>query len=362
MIKRLRTREIKIGDRIIGGGNPILVQSMTNTDTKDIQKTLRQIRDLIDEDCEIVRIAVPDEASCKNIGVLKENVEIPIVADIHFDYTLALCAIKQGADKIRINPGNIGKKEYVRKICDRAKERGIPIRIGINSGSLEKDLLEKHGGPYPEALVESALRNVEMFESFGFHEIVLSIKSASVLDTIEANRTLSQEIDYPIHLGITEAGIGLRGAIKSAVGLAPLLHMGIGDTVRVSLTGDPVEEVKIGYQILRSLNLREQGVVIISCPTCGRMEIDLVPIVKVVEERVSKVKQNIKIAIMGCSVNGPGEAKMADIGIAGGKGSGVIFQKGVIIDNVPESKLIDSFLSHLDKFLKKKREGRLDSE
>lgn len=355
MIRRKETKEIEIGNRVIGGGNPILVQSMTNTHTGDLKRTLKQIKELEKADCDIVRVAVPDEESCRNIGFLKENVKIPLVADIHYDYRLAIMAIERGADKVRINPGNIGKRKNIKKIVKKAKERGIPIRIGINAGSLEKDLWKKYGGPAPEALVESTLRNIEIVESFGFHNIVISIKSSSVLDTLEANRVISQKIDYPIHLGITEAGPILRGTVRTTSGLSILLYMGIGDTIRVSLTGHPVEEVKIGYQILQSLELREHGPIIISCPTCGRMEIDLISIVKKVEKRLSKIKQNITIAIMGCVVNGPGEARMADVGIAGGKGMGVVFRKGKIVRSVAEEKLFDALLSEIEKMVKSKK-------
>jgi (E)-4-hydroxy-3-methylbut-2-enyl-diphosphate synthase len=349
MINRVRTREIKIGNKVIGGGNPILVQSMTNTCTGDLRSTFEQIKRLEGADCEIVRVAVPDKKSCQAISSLKEKINIPLVADVHYDYRLAVCAIDNGADKIRINPGNIGKKERIKKIVESASGKGIPMRIGINAGSLEKDLLEKYGAPVPDALVESALRNVEIVESFNFYSIVVSIKSSSVLDTIEANKLVSQEIDYPLHLGVTEAGPVKSGTIRTTAGLSVLIYMGIGDTIRVSLTGDPVEEVYAGYKILKSLEKRDNGPTIISCPTCGRMEIDMIPIVKKVEERVSKINDNIKIAIMGCVVNGPGEAKMADVGIAGGKGRGVVFRKGKIIKNVEEDKLFDALMEEIEE-------------
>jgi len=349
--KARKTKEIKIGNKVIGGGNPILVQSMTNTYTGNLKKTLRQIKELEKVDCEIVRIAVSDKESCKNVSFLKEKANVPIVADIHYDYRLAIGAIENGADKVRINPGNIGKKENIKKIIDKAKEKGIPIRIGINAGSLEKDLLKKYGMPEPEALVESTLRNIEIVESFKFHNIVLSIKSSSILDTIEANRIISHETDYPIHLGITEAGPILSGTVRTTAGLSILLYMGIGDTIRVSLTGAPVKEVKVGYEILKSLELREHGPIIISCPTCGRMEIDLLSIVKKVEKITSNLKTNIKIAVMGCVVNGPGEARLADVGIAGGKGKGVVFRKGKIIKTVPEKNLLNALLNEIEKIV-----------
>jgi len=355
MVIRKKTKTIKIGNRIIGGESPILVQSMTNRYTGDLKKTLNQIRELEKAGCEIVRIAIPNKKSCENIPILKEKVNIPIVADIHYSYRLAVGAIEAGADKIRINPGNIGKKENIAKIVKKAKEKGIPIRIGINAGSLEKALWKKYGGPVPNALVESTLKNIEIVESFGFHNIVLSIKSSSVLDTIEANRLISVETDYPIHLGVTEAGPIGSGTIRTTAGLSTLLYLGIGDTIRVSLTGNPVEEVRVGYRILQSLEMREYGPLIISCPTCGRMEIDLPALVKKVEERVSNIQQNIKIAIMGCVVNGPGEARMADVGIAGGKGVGIVFRKGKIVKEVPEAELLDALLQEIEKVIGNKK-------
>jgi len=358
MIKRRDSKEIKIGKKVIGGSNPILVQSMTNTSTRDLKKTIKQIRELERADCEIIRVAIPDEESCKNIGLLKEETNMPLVADIHYSYRLAIEAIKRGADKIRINPGNIGKKENIKKIVNQAKENGIPIRIGVNAGSLEKELWKKYGGPIPEALVESALRNIEIVESCGFSNVVVSIKSFSVKDTIEANRIISQKTDYPIHLGITEAGPVLRGTVRTTAGLSTLLYLGIGDTIRVSLTGNPLDEIKVGYEILKSLELRSHGPIIISCPTCGRMEIDVLSIVKQVEERISKIKLNMKIAVMGCVVNGPGEARMADIGIAGGKGMGVLFRNGEIVEKVPEKKLISTLLSEIEKMVKEDERQR----
>jgi len=349
MIKRRKTREIKIGNKVIGGKNPILVQSMTNTYTGDLSKTLRQIKKLEQADCEVVRLAVSDQASCGNIPVLKEKSKIPLVADIHYDYRLAIKAIKGGADKVRINPGNIEKKSNIKKIVEAAKKKGIPIRIGINAGSLEKELWKKYGGPIPAALVESTLRSIETIESFKYTNLVISIKSSSVIDTISANTELSRKIDYPIHLGITESGPISTGTIRSTSGLSILLHKGIGDTIRVSLTADPVREVQIGYEILKSLELREHGPIIISCPTCGRMQIELEPIVKKVEKAIANSQANIKIAIMGCIVNGPGEARMADVGIAGGKGAGVLFKKGKIVKTMPESQLLSALLNEIRK-------------
>jgi (E)-4-hydroxy-3-methylbut-2-enyl-diphosphate synthase len=298
--------------------------------------------------CEIVRIAVPDPASCKNIGALKAESKIPLVADIHYDHRLAVEAIRQGVDKVRINPGNIGKKSKVKKVVKAAKNHGIPIRIGVNAGSLEKELWKKYGGPVPEALAESALRNLEIIESMGFTDIVLSVKSSSVPDTIAANRIIARESRYPLHLGVTEAGRAMQGIIRSATGLAILLFEGIGDTIRVSLTGNPVEEVIAGFRILQSLHLREYGPVIISCPTCGRMKVDIIPIVKKVEKRVSKLMHNMTIAIMGCVVNGPGEARIADVGIACGKGKGVLFKKGEIVKNVAEKDLLQELMREIE--------------
>lgn len=358
MKRRKKTREISIGNRIIGGRNPILVQSMTNTCTADLKQTLRQIRALERAGCEIVRIAVPDMDSCENISALKKKIRIPIVADIHYDYRLAIEAIRQGADKIRINPGNIGKKSRIKKIIKVAKDHGIPIRIGVNAGSLEKELWIKYGGPVPEALTESVFRNIEIVESCGFTDIVLSAKSSSVPDTIAANRIVSRGTSYPIHLGITEAGPVMHGSIRSAAGLAVLLFEGIGDTIRVSLTGNPVKEISVGFRILQSLELREYGPVIISCPTCGRMKVDIIPIVKKVEERTAKIKANIKIAIMGCVVNGPGEAKIADVGIACGKGDGVLFKKGKIVKNIAEKDLFHELMLEIDSFVERMRKSQ----
>ncbi|OQX55050.1 MAG: 4-hydroxy-3-methylbut-2-en-1-yl diphosphate synthase [Candidatus Cloacimonas sp. 4484_209] len=355
MIKRRKTKEIKIGNKIIGGEHPILVQSMTNTYTGDLKSTLNQIKKLQDEGCEIIRVAVPDNKSCENVSLLKKQIDIPLVADIHYDYRMAIRSIENGADKIRINPGNIGKKENVKKIVKKAKDRGIPIRIGVNAGSLEKELWEKYGGPLPEALVESTLKNIEMVESFGFNDIVVSIKSSSILDTIEANRMIADKMDYPIHLGITEAGPLMSGTTRSAAGIGILLYMGIGDTIRVSLTDKPEKEIGVAFEILQSLELRHTRPTIISCPTCGRMEIDLIPIVKEVEKRIHNIRQNIKIAIMGCVVNGPGEARVADVGIAGGKGVGVVFRKGKIIKNVKEEQLLDALMEEIERIVEHKK-------
>ena len=326
-IKRRKSRKVMIKDVGVGGDSPITVQSMTNTKTDDIESTVNQIISLENAGCDIIRVAVPDMASAEAISKIKEQIHIPIVADVHFDYRLAIEAIKQGADGLRINPGNIGDAEIIKKVVETAKSFDVPIRIGVNSGSLEKDLLEKYGGPSPEALVESALRHVEILENMNFEHIVISLKSSDVLSCIHSYKLIAQKVDYPLHLGITEAGTLLTGTIKSSVGLGILLYEGIGDTIRVSLTGEPVDEVKVGFEILKSLNLRQYGINFISCPTCGRTQINLIKIANEVQEKLSHIKKPLKVAIMGCIVNGPGEAREADIGIAGGKKRVAIFKK-----------------------------------
>lgn len=348
-IKRKITRSVKVGNLLIGGGNNVVIQSMCNTDTRNVKETVAQIKRLEEAGCEMVRVAVPDMEAAKAIGEIKKEISIPLVADIHFDYRLALEAMEQGIDKVRINPGNIGSEEKIRAVVEKAKEKHIPIRIGVNSGSLEKDLLEKYGHVTPEALVESALKHVRILERYDFHDIVISIKASSVPFSIAAYSLLSQKVDYPLHVGITEAGTVWGGTVKSAVGIGSILAMGIGDTIRVSLTGDPVEEIKAAKEILKSLELRKFGVEFVSCPTCGRTQIDLVSIASQVEEKCRKINKNIKVAVMGCVVNGPGEAREADIGIAGGKGEGLIFKKGEIIKKVPENQLIDALIAEIEK-------------
>ena len=348
-IKRKITRSVKVGNLLIGGGNNVVIQSMCNTDTRNVKETVAQIKRLEEAGCEMVRVAVPDMEAAKAIGEIKKEISIPLVADIHFDYRLALEAMEQGIDKVRINPGNIGSEEKIRAVVEKAKEKHIPIRIGVNSGSLEKDLLEKYGYVTPEALVESALKHVRILERYDFHDIVISIKASSVPFSIAAYSLLSQKVDYPLHVGITEAGTVWGGTVKSAVGIGSILAMGIGDTIRVSLTGDPVEEIKAAKEILKSLELRKFGVEFVSCPTCGRTQIDLVSIASQVEEKCRKINKNIKVAVMGCVVNGPGEAREADIGIAGGKGEGLIFKKGEIIKKVPENELIDALMEEIEK-------------
>ena len=352
MNPRRKTRQIYIGPIKIGGDAPISVQSMTKTDTRDIRKTVQQIRRLEEGGCEIVRLAVIDEEAACAITEIRKKIHIPLVADIHFHHRLALMAMKSGADGLRINPGNIGGKDRLKAIVLMAKDRSIPIRIGVNAGSLEKDLLKRYGGATPKAMVLSALRTIEWMEDFDFHMIKVSLKASDVQRTVEAYRLISKKTDYPLHLGITEAGMGSRAVVKSSIGIGLLLYKGIGDTLRVSLTGDPVEEVHVGYEILRALKIRERGVEIISCPTCGRCEIDLSNVVKKVEEGVGKISTPLVVAIMGCVVNGPGEAKEADLGIAGGKGTGVLFRKGEVLRKVKEKDFAPVLLKEIQRMNK----------
>lgn len=335
-----------IGGVQIGGGAPVVVQSMTSTDTRNVEATVRQIHALEEAGCEIVRAAVPDEEAALALKAIREKISIPLVADIHFDHRLALAAMENGADAIRINPGNM-KREKLPEVVRAAAERGISIRVGINAGSLEKDVLKQYGGRAADALVESALRNVRMLEDLGFTAIKVSLKSSDVPTTIEAYREISRRTDHPLHLGVTEAGTLLNAAIKSAIGIGTLLHEGIGDTIRVSVTGDPVPEVRIAYGILRALNIRAVGPDIVSCPTCGRCEIDLLSVAEEVERRVAGMREPLKIAIMGCVVNGPGEAAEADIGIAGGKRAGMLFKKGKPLRKVAESDLVEALMEEL---------------
>lgn len=352
MIKRKMTRQISIGDVKIGGGAPISVQSMTNTKTTDTNATVAQIKALVDAGCDIVRVAVPDMSAAENIYNIKSQVDVPLVADIHFDYRLALKAIEQGIDALRINPGNIGDEERVKAVVEAAKIRNIPIRIGVNAGSLDKKLLAKYGKVTAEALVESALEHIRILEKLNFYDIKISLKAHDVPLTLDAYRLMSETVDYPLHLGITEAGTVNTGIIKSAVGIGALLAEGIGDTFRISLTGDPVNEVKVANEILKALGLKEYGPTLISCPTCGRCNIDLPSIAEKVEQRLSGITKPIKVAVMGCAVNGPGEARDADIGIAGGKGEGLVFRKGEVINKVAEDKLVDALFEELDKLIK----------
>ncbi len=352
MYTRNETRVVNIGGVKIGGGNPIAIQSMTNTPTQDPEKTVAQILALEKAGCEIVRCTVPDETAAKAISVIKKQIHIPLVADIHFDYRMAIAAMENGADKIRINPGNIGGREKLNEVVKVAKERNIPIRVGVNSGSLEKDLVEKYGGVTAKGIVESALDKVHMIEDAGYDNLVISIKSSNVLMCVEAHDLIAEAVNYPLHVGITEAGTLIGGNIKSSIGLALILSKGIGDTVRVSLSGDPVEEIKSAKTILRTLGLRKGGIEVVSCPTCGRTKIDLIGLANKVEEMVQDYDLDIKVAVMGCAVNGPGEAKEADIGIAGGVGEGLLIKKGEIVKKVPENELLSVLKYELDNWNK----------
>jgi (E)-4-hydroxy-3-methylbut-2-enyl-diphosphate synthase len=352
MILRRKTRQISIGNVIVGGDAPISVQSMTSTDTRDIQKTALQIRRLEEAGCEVIRVAVVDEKAALAIPEIKKRIRVPLIADIHFHDRLAMRAIEAGADGLRINPGNIGGKDRLRVIVREAKDRSIPIRIGVNAGSLEKDLAKRFGVT-PEAMVESALRTIGWMEDRGFHLIKVSLKASDVLRTIEAYRLFSKKSDYPVHLGVTEAGMGSGAVVKSSIGIGVLLNEGIGDTLRVSLTGHPVEEVRVGFEILRALKIRQRGVDIISCPTCGRCEVDLERLVKRIKKEVQRISKPLTVAIMGCVVNGPGEAREADIGIAGGKRSGVLFQKGEIVRKVKEGDFAPVLLKEIHEMTKK---------
>ena len=336
------TKTVQIGSRVIGGGNPILIQSMTNTKTENVEATAAQINQLAAAGCDIIRCAVPTMEAAQALKEIKKRVEIPVVADIHFDYRLAIAAMENGADKIRINPGNIGSAERVKAVVDVAKERNIPIRVGVNSGSLEKDLVEKYHGVTAEGIVESALDKVRLIEDMGYDNLVISIKSSDVMMCVKAHELISSQTDHPLHVGITEAGTIISGNIKSAIGLGLILHQGIGDTIRVSLTGDPVEEIKSAKLILKTLGLRTGGVEVVSCPTCGRTQINLIQLANQVENMVADIPLDIKVAVMGCVVNGPGEAKEADIGIAGGIGEGLIIKHGEIFKKVPEAELLDA--------------------
>jgi len=347
---RDNTKEIKIGNRVIGGGNPILIQSMTNTRTEDVEATVQQILALEAAGCEIVRCTIPTLEAAKAIAEIKKRVSIPIVGDIHFDYKMAIASMENGVDKIRINPGNIGGIENVKAVVNVAKERNIPIRVGVNSGSLEKNLVEKYGGVTAEGIVESALDKVKMIEDLGYDNLVISIKSSDVLMCVKAHELLVKETNYPLHVGITESGTITSGNIKSALGLGLILHQGIGDTIRVSLTGDPVEEIKSAKLILRTLGLRKGGIEVVSCPTCGRTKIDLIGLANEVEKLVANYDLDIKVAVMGCVVNGPGEAKEADIGIAGGIGEGLLIKKGEIIKKLPENELLSTLKYELDNW------------
>lgn len=350
-LAREHTKEIRIRDKVIGHGNPILIQSMTNTKTEDIEGTVAQILELESAGCDIVRCTVPNEEAAKALKEIKKRVSIPVVADIHFDYRMALLAIEYGADKIRINPGNIGGYEKLKKVVEAAKERKIPIRVGVNSGSLEKGLIQKYGGVTAEGLAESALDKVHMIEEMGYDNLVISIKSSDVLMCVKAHEQIADKTLYPLHVGITEAGTVYSGNIKSAIGLGLILGKGIGDTIRVSLSGDPIEEIRSAKLILRTLGLRKGGIEVVSCPTCGRTKIDLISLANKVEQMVQEFDNlDIKVAVMGCAVNGPGEAKEADIGIAGGNGEGLLIKKGEIIKKVPETELLNTLKEELENW------------
>ena len=344
---REHTKIIQIGDRVIGGGNPVLIQSMTNTKTEDVKATVEQIQKLTAAGCDIIRCAVPTMEAAEALAEIKKEITIPLVADIHFDYKLAIAAMEYGADKIRINPGNIGGGERIRAVVEKAKELGIPIRVGVNSGSLEKELVLKYHGVTAEGIVESALDKVRIIEELGYDNLVISIKSSDVMMCAKAHELIAKETNYPLHVGITESGTVLSGNIKSAVGLGMILSQGIGDTIRVSLTGDPLEEIKSAKLILRTLGLKKGGIEVVSCPTCRRTQIDLIGLANKVENMVEDIPLNIKVAVMGCVVNGPGEAKEADIGIAGGKGEGLLIKKGEIIRKIPEDQLLHALREEL---------------
>ena len=351
MDKRL-TKEVHIGNRVIGGENPILIQSMTNTKTEDVAATVAQIQKLTKAGCDIIRCAVPTMEAALALKEIKKQIEIPLVADIHFDYKLAIAAMENGADKIRINPGNIGSEDRVKAVVDVAKERNIPIRVGVNSGSLEKHLVEKYHGVTAEGIVESALDKVKIIEDMGYDNLVVSIKSSDVLMCVKTHELISTQTNHPLHVGITEAGTIISGNIKSAIGLGLILNQGIGDTIRVSLTGDPIEEIKSAKLILRTLGLRQGGIEVVSCPTCGRTQIDLIGLANQVETMVAEYPLNIKVAVMGCVVNGPGEAKEADLGVAGGIGEGLIIKKGEIYKKVPEAELLEALRYELENWSK----------
>ena len=343
------SKQIHVGSVTVGGGADIAIQSMCNTRTEDVAATVAQILRLEEAGCDIIRVAVPDMAAAQAVGRIRRAIHIPLVADIHFDYKLALECVRQGSDKIRINPGNIGSQEKVRAVADACRSEGIPIRIGVNGGSLERELLQKYGGVTPEALVESAMGHVRLLNRFDFDDICISVKCSDVPLTMRAYTLLSQQTDYPLHLGGTEAGTPAMGMVKSAMGIGGVLCMGIGDTIRVTLTADPVEEIYAAKKILRAAGLRKEGVNLIACPTCGRTRIDLIPMAEEVERRLANCKKNITVAVMGCAVNGPGEASAADVGIAGGKGEGLIFRKGEILYKVPQERLVDALMEEIEK-------------
>ncbi len=349
-----QTKQIHVGNVPVGGGAPCSVQSMCSTDTRDVAATLNQIRALASAGCEIVRCAVPDMAAAEALGEIKGQSSIPVIADIHFDYRLALRVLEGGIDGLRLNPGNIGERWKVEEVVKAARERLVPIRIGVNAGSLEKELLEKYGHPTAEAMVESALGHIRILEQIGYDQIKISLKASDVMKTVEAYRLLAQRVDYPLHIGITEAGTIFSGTIKSSVGLGILLADGIGDTMRVSLTGDPVDEVRVGFEILKALGLRQRGINFVSCPTCGRCQINLIGVAEEVENRLASIDAHLTVAVMGCVVNGPGEAREADVGIAGGRGEGLLFRHGEIVRKVPEGEMADALVAEVEQMAKEK--------
>jgi (E)-4-hydroxy-3-methylbut-2-enyl-diphosphate synthase len=350
------TRQLHVGKVAIGGGAPVAVQSMTNTDTRDAAATLAQIGRLVEAGCEIVRCAVPDAEAAGALAAICRESPLPVIADIHFDYRLALASLEAGVQGLRLNPGNIGERWKVEEVVRACAERSVPIRIGVNGGSLEKELLVKYGHPTPEAMVESALGHIRILEDLGYREIKVSLKASDIRRTVEAYRLLARQVDYPLHIGITEAGTTWSGTIKSAIGLGVLLYEGLGDTLRVSLTGDPVDEVRVGWEILKSLELRERGPVFVSCPTCGRCQIDLIGVAEEVEARLKGLPKKITVAVMGCVVNGPGEAREADVGIAGGKGQGLLFRKGEVVRKVPQAELADALVEEAWKLAEEEGE------
>ena len=354
MVTRTDTRRVKVGRVEIGGGAPVSVQSMTITDTRDVEGTLVQIYQLAAEGCEIVRLAVPDQEAALALGAIKPRSPLPIVADIHFDHRLALLALEAGIDKLRINPGNIGGRQRTRIVAAAAKERGIPIRIGANIGSLSKAMLRRFGGASAEALVESALEDVRVLEDLDFHDIVISVKASEVPMVVDAYTMIAERTNYPLHVGVTEAGTAWAGTIKSAAGIGAILARGIGDTIRVSLAADPVEEVKAGFEILKSLGLRTRGVQLVACPSCGRAEVDIIQIAQEVERRLAHLNAPVKVAVMGCAVNGPGEARMADLGIACGRGMGLLFKQGKIVASLPEDRLVDALMEQVEEVARQK--------
>ncbi len=354
MILRQHTRRVRVGKVDIGGGAPVSVQSMAITDTRDVEGTLVQIYQLASEGCEIVRLAVPDQEAAQALAAIKPRSPIPVVADIHFDYRLALTALEAGVDKLRINPGNIGSRERTRVVAKAAKARGVPIRVGANIGSLSKAVLRRFGAPCPEALVASAMEDIKVLQDLDFHDIVISVKASDVPMAVQAYTMISDLVDYPLHVGITEAGTAWAGGIKSATGIGAILARGIGDTIRVSLAAEPVEEVKAGFEILKSLGLRTRGVQLVACPSCGRAEVDIIAIAQEVERRLARIDAPVKVAVMGCAVNGPGEARMADLGIACGRGMGLLFRGGKVIASLPEDRLVDALMEQVETIVREK--------